>query len=105
MILVVQPVAHFITAAPPSSSHVPINPSPARSALAEPSVDRVIWNGFPLVSWTFHTPSNWLAARVAKLVRAIANTAAKAAAATLAKVDFFCMGFLSSKYLAHDYQQ
>jgi hypothetical protein len=25
-------------------------------------------------------------------------TAAKAAAATLAKVDFFCMGFLSSKY-------
>jgi integrase len=56
VIFVVQPVFQVITAELPSSFQVPVIPSP-RVAFAAPSLDSVISNGCPAVSFTFHTPS------------------------------------------------
>src|SRR6516164_6516473 len=67
VIFVVQPVFQVITAELPSSSHVPVIPSP-RVAFAAPPLDSAISNGYPAVSFTFHTPSNALSARAPKLV-------------------------------------
>jgi Transposase domain (DUF772) len=67
VIFVVHPVFHVITAALPSSFQVPVIPSP-RVAFATPPLDKVISKGCPAVSFTFHTPSNALAARLARLV-------------------------------------
>jgi hypothetical protein len=67
VIFVVHPVFHLITAALPSSFQVPVIPLP-RVAFATPLLDKVISKGRPAVSLTFHTPSNALAARLAKLV-------------------------------------
>jgi hypothetical protein len=67
-----------MTAALPSSFQVPVIPSP-RVAFATPPLDNVISKGRPAVSLTFHTPSNALAARLARLVipsKAAAVTAA-----------------------------
>src|SRR6266496_3399427 len=60
------PIIHVITAVLPSSFQVPVIPSP-RVAFAAPSLDKVISKGCPDVSLTFHTPSNALAARVARV--------------------------------------
>src|SRR6516162_9355046 len=67
VIFVVQPVFQVITAELPSSFQVPVIPSP-RVAFAAPPLDSVISNGYPAVSFTFHTPSNALSARAPKLV-------------------------------------
>jgi hypothetical protein len=67
VIFVVHPVFHVITAALPSSFQVPVIPSP-RVAFATPPLDKVISNGYPAVSFTFHTPSNALSARLARVV-------------------------------------
>jgi hypothetical protein len=82
VIFVVQPVFQVITAELPSSFQVPVIPSP-RVAFAAPSLDSVISNGCPAVSFTFHTPSKALAARAAKLV-----TTTKQVAVTAALVAF-----------------
>src|SRR6185369_1350236 len=66
-----------MTAALPSCLHVPTIPSP-RVAVAVPSPDKVISNGFPAVSVTFHAPSNSFAAKQATAIMPIANTAATA---------------------------
>src|SRR5450759_226747 len=78
VIFVVHPVFHVITAALPSSFQVPVIPS-ARVAFATPSLDKVISKGCPAVSFTFHTPSNALAARLARLVIPIKQAAVTAA--------------------------
>jgi hypothetical protein len=88
VIFVVHPVFHVITAVLPSSFQVPVIPSP-RVAFAAPSLDRVISKGCPDVSFTFHTPSNALAARVARLVIPI-----KQAAVTAALIAF--LNFITS---------
>src|SRR5215472_8025404 len=67
VIFVVQPVFQVMTAELPSSFQVPVIPSP-RVAFAAPSLDSVISNGCPAVSFTFHTPSKAPAASTAKLV-------------------------------------
>src|SRR6516164_6286130 len=82
VIFVVQPVFQVITAELPSSFQVPVIPSP-RVAFAAPSLDSVISNGCPAVSFTFHTPSKALAASAAKLV-----TTKKQAAVTAAVAAF-----------------
>ncbi|HAN63709.1 MAG TPA: hypothetical protein DCQ79_07580 [Rhizobiales bacterium] len=78
-IFVVQPVFHVITADLPSSFQVPTMPSP-RLAFAFPSPDSVISKSCPVVSFTFHTPSNALAARLLTVVIARTKTAARTAA-------------------------
>ena len=65
VILVVHPVFQVIMAALPSSFQVPVIPSPL-VAFATPPLDNVISKGRPAVSLTFHTPSNALAARLAR---------------------------------------
>jgi hypothetical protein len=82
VIFVVQPVFQVITAELPSSFQVPVIPSP-RVAFAAPSLDSVISNGCPAVSFTFHTPSKALAARAAKLVTTKKQAAVTAVAAFL----------------------
>src|SRR6516165_3284051 len=80
VIFVVQPVFQVITAEFPSSFQVPVIPSP-RVAFAGPPLDRVILNGCPAVSFTFHTPSNVLWATAAKLVTPKKQAATAAIAA------------------------
>ena len=78
VILVVHPVFQVIMAALPSSFQVPVIPSPL-VAFATPPLDNVISKGRPAVSLTFHTPSNALAARLARLVIPIKQAAVMAA--------------------------
>ncbi len=59
----------------PSCFQVPTIPSP-RLAVAVPSPDKVISNGFPAVSVTFHAPSNSLAAKQATAITPMAKSAA-----------------------------
>jgi hypothetical protein len=80
VIFVVQPVFQVITAELPSSFQVPVIPSP-RVAFAAPSLDSVISNGCPAVSFTFHTPSKALAVSAAKLVTTKKQAAVRAAVA------------------------
>src|SRR6516164_11697464 len=80
VIFVVQPVFQVITAELPSSFQVPVIPSP-RVAFAAPSLDSVISNGCPAVSFTFHTPSKALAARAAKPVTTTKQVTVTAAVA------------------------
>jgi hypothetical protein len=78
VIFVVHPVLHLITAASPSSFQVPVIPSP-RVAFATPPLDKVISKGRPAESLTFHTPSNALAAKLARLVIPIKQATVTAA--------------------------
>jgi len=91
VIFVVQPVFQVITAELPSSFQVPVIPSP-RVAFAAPSLDSVISNGCPAVSFTFHTPSKALAASAAKLVTTKKQAAVTAAVAAFLIFEVGCVG-------------
>ena len=88
------PVLHEITAALPTSFHVPTIPSP-RLAVALPLPDKVISKGFPAVSVTFHLPSNWLAAKQGTPVVSMAKIATRIVLVNLHLNPLGCAGHLT----------
>jgi hypothetical protein len=59
-----------------------------RVALALPSADNVIWKDLPLVSFTFHVPTNSLAAKLTDIMR---TDAARDATTAVIDLLVFCI--------------